>query len=1263
MAYLGEAKRNKYSFAHANDLILTEETQELYETTLDGGHIVHTSDVWAETVDYVADSTDADTFVTANPTIVHKYTLQNLTEVAGSNGQVWKIVDTGVWIKNWVNPAKQADTDGSAGVGWQAKLYQDDDTEVTPSEGRFWISYKTGTIHFEAGYTPSDRGYGTPKTTCYNYIGDMASAVIADDKVKVDTAATPDYIGAAYSDGVIRTDDATIGVTDGGNFITLAVKTDGINDTHINWGAGANQVDCDDLPIKQIGTPTWTTQCHYNQMFGSAGRATGGLITDATSANINVAGGTGFIKATDDDDVALLSFDWSASNGIAIPTGTTRYIGVEYGDPPVVVVKETNTWDYDTDFPLGVVVNNADTLYILNNPWWVTDSITNLLERADCITGHVSRDICVGGLMIGDSADTNQYITMTAGKLWSRFNEFTISEIDTDPGGGGDDYVRAYRDAGTGYTYVTGQTTWDNAYWDDGTGTLNTLDSNKYGNLWLYLVTGGHIIVAYGWGQYTNSASAELEAPPTTVPPEVEEAGILLGRFIVQEGTTNAIAVDSAFTTQFTATQAADHSNLTGLAWTTAGHTATASTLAGFDGAGDAAEYTESNYSLVDGTRAFTGNVTIQGDLIIEDAGYIGSASDVDAIQIEADGDVVFSQDITVQSDIFLTDGHKIGITGSEPQLTFNSTDHDFEFKYGTVEILGSYPLRWRDLGDTVTYGYIRAISTDFTIESNVPMDIDMMDNSATALVISEGANAYATFSSLNGTESIVFAKTVTVPDGSLMATSAAPTTDAMIANKKYVDDHPVGAHTHDGDTLQLDAVNSDGGAFAFNTGGTVTFNEAITMSAGKDLTIAGHILFNTNNSYIGFTSPRITFNDTDDQLDLTGTLVHANQSYMLEQAGAAANKDGYGQLWVKTATPNELWFTDDGGTSIQLNVAAGGTDVKVAVDAAATADYLGAAFSDGVLRADGTILTWTDGGDFATLGWASTGVGTTTWGSGSALTWTFDASAGTDTTVAFGDDTITVTAADFKTDGNLWLNGSNQELRFYEGANYVGFEAPALAADQIWVLPTADGDANELLQTNGSGTLDWWTIPTGSFGVTPPGDGFNGDGLTTDANGTGITASWTWNRLTTHGSGRSWLVAHIVDKDPDPTADDICTETLWRHIPIDFASWDTSNACDVDSWAAVTNWGNNAGWLEVKFYDTAGNLDYTMTKTTWGGASTWETTAVTAANLNGTYTPGEEFYIEISARRVGSTWIGGMPAPTPTELRIGEIIWKYNRV
>ena len=51
----------------------------------------------------------------------------------------------------------------------------------------------------------------------------------------------------------------------------------------------------------------------------------------------------------------------------------------------------------------------------------------------------------------------------------------------------------------------------------------------------------------------------------------------------------------------------------------------------------------------------------------------------------------------------------------------------------------------------------------------------------------------------------------------------------------------------------------------------------------------------------------------------------------------AAANADtaAWGQIWVKTATPNQLWWTDDAGTDTQLGIAPsyyGGSEGTVAL-------------------------------------------------------------------------------------------------------------------------------------------------------------------------------------------------------------------------------------------------------------------------------------------------------------------------------------------
>lgn len=67
---------------------------------------------------------------------------------------------------------------------------------------------------------------------------------------------------------------------------------------------------------------------------------------------------------------------------------------------------------------------------------------------------------------------------------------------------------------------------------------------------------------------------------------------------------------------------------------------------------------------------------------------------------------------------------------------------------------------------------------------------------------------------------------------------------------------------------------------------------------------------------------------------------------------------------------------------------------------------------------------------------------------------------------------------------------GAAAELRFYEpsagGTNYVGFKAPALTANKVWTLPSADGTSGQALTTNGSGALSFATVtspPGGSSG------------------------------------------------------------------------------------------------------------------------------------------------------------------------------------
>ena len=66
---------------------------------------------------------------------------------------------------------------------------------------------------------------------------------------------------------------------------------------------------------------------------------------------------------------------------------------------------------------------------------------------------------------------------------------------------------------------------------------------------------------------------------------------------------------------------------------------------------------------------------------------------------------------------------------------------------------------------------------------------------------------------------------------------------------------------------------------------------------------------------------------------------------------------------------------------------------------------------------------------------------------------------------------------------GNITINAQG-DFRFadLDSSHYVGFQAPAtVSTNVVWTLPAADGSANQLLKTDGSGALSW-----GSVDLTP---------------------------------------------------------------------------------------------------------------------------------------------------------------------------------
>jgi hypothetical protein len=106
---------------------------------------------------------------------------------------------------------------------------------------------------------------------------------------------------------------------------------------------------------------------------------------------------------------------------------------------------------------------------------------------------------------------------------------------------------------------------------------------------------------------------------------------------------------------------------------------------------------------------------------------------------------------------------------------------------------------------------------------------------------------------------------------------------------------------------------------------------------------------------------------------------------------------------------------------------------------------------------------------------------------------------------------------------GNLNLKNSGY-LAFYDAdnSNYVAFRgATALGANTTWTLPSADGSSNQVLTTNGSGTLSW-TTPSGSGSSVTSFNGLTGavQGVSAASAGTGIALSGATGAITITNTG-----------------------------------------------------------------------------------------------------------------------------------------------
>jgi len=314
----------------------------------------------------------------------------------------------------------------------------------------------------------------------------------------------------------------------------------------------------------------------------------GASITDNGDGTIYIDSCEAFIKisnAIDADFKAVKVNDTTMT--IAENSNIVLLVDYNSGNPVYKQIVSSpgylySNWD---EIPFATIVNN--TIRILRNPF--IDAATNGIYKNTLSQFNYQPMRYLAGLTTA-STGTRQ-LTVSAGAILRGNDYDPISSINTSTG---DTFTRMYVTSGT-WTRTTGQTTVSNTQYNNTTTGLATIDNNKYANKWLYYVydSPSFWVLIEGQNQYTALSDAQAAAPPSTLPPELNPyyaGSLLVAKIIVQQGTTNIIQIQNPLIIQFQTTSSAstDHAALSNLAWSTSGHTGTASYLAGFDGTGAA---------------------------------------------------------------------------------------------------------------------------------------------------------------------------------------------------------------------------------------------------------------------------------------------------------------------------------------------------------------------------------------------------------------------------------------------------------------------------------------------------------------------------------------------------------------------------------------------------------------------------------------------------------------------------------------------------
>lgn len=283
------------------------------------------------------------------------------------------------------------------------------------------------------------------------------------------------------------------------------------------------------IRLKHYGSTEMNLQQLQDQNH-SAGTIQGFELTanGTTPENLDVAAGTCLVRSASTDVAELGFYAYPGSVNNALTDGQRNYIYINYNaGSPALQITTTKRTDYHQNAFLGSVFRDGTDLHIsANTQVKVSDHASAMVRRLDESIGYTR----VSGGDVTEVGTRN--FAISAGVFWYSLNKFSTTAKNTQTT---DDFTYFYnraawaKEAGGPFTQI------NNAQYDNA-GTLTAMTASYYRADYVYLEEDGDIGVIYGNAEYSTLSEAKADPLPTSLPGQLLDHSILIGKVIVQQG-------------------------------------------------------------------------------------------------------------------------------------------------------------------------------------------------------------------------------------------------------------------------------------------------------------------------------------------------------------------------------------------------------------------------------------------------------------------------------------------------------------------------------------------------------------------------------------------------------------------------------------------------------------------------------------------------------------------------------------------------------